>query len=157
MGSASGDTTPCRWSRTPATELFPALSPDGRWLAYGSDESGTFGGLRAAVPRDGVGQVAGLHGRRAQPTWRTPGASCSTSTARTRWSRQRSRRDDFSVGEQRTLFSVQQFPAVGAVPAYSLTPDDQRFLMLREGEAGQQGELVVAENWVQQLAAAGAK
>ena len=63
----------------------------------------------------------------------------------------------FSVGAQRTLFSVQPFAAVGAVPAYWLTADDKRFLVLREGEAGQPGELVVAENWVQQLAAAGAK
>jgi len=26
---------------TPAVELYPALSPDGRWLAYSSNESGT--------------------------------------------------------------------------------------------------------------------
>ena len=63
----------------------------------------------------------------------------------------------FSVGAQRTLFSVQPFAAVGAVPAYWATPDDKKFLVLREGEAGQPGELVVAENWVQQLASAGTK
>jgi len=39
------------------------------------------------------------------------------------------------------------------VPAYWLTPDDKRFLVLREGAAGQPGELVVAENWQQQLRA----
>jgi Tol biopolymer transport system component len=27
--------------RTPANELFPRFSPDGRWIAYRSDESGT--------------------------------------------------------------------------------------------------------------------
>ena len=63
----------------------------------------------------------------------------------------------FSVGAQRVLFSVQQFASTGPVPAYSLSPDNQRFLALREGEAGQPGELVVAENWVQQLAGAGGK
>ena len=59
------------------------------------------------------------------------------------------------MGTQRSLFSVQQFAAVGSVPAYWPAPDDKRFLVLREGEAGQPGELVVAENWVQQLAEGG--
>ena len=45
------------------------------------------------------------------------------------------------------------FAGVGSVPSFWLSPDDKRFLMLREGEAGQPGELIVAENWVQQLKA----
>ena len=32
-----------------------------------------------------------------------------------------------------------------------MSPDDKRFLMVREGEASQQSELIVAENWLQQL------
>ena len=31
-----------RFQRTPFTELYPAFSPDGRWLAYSSNETGTF-------------------------------------------------------------------------------------------------------------------
>ncbi len=58
----------------------------------------------------------------------------------------------FSVGRQRTLFSTTQLTTNGPVPSYSLSPDDKRFLVLREGEAGQPGELVVAENWTRQLA-----
>ena len=27
--------------QTPANEVFPSFSPDGRWMAYSSDESGT--------------------------------------------------------------------------------------------------------------------
>ena len=57
----------------------------------------------------------------------------------------------FSVGKQRILFSVAQFARGGPVPSYSLSPDDKRFLMVREGEAGQQSELIVAENWLEQL------
>ena len=60
----------------------------------------------------------------------------------------------FSVGKQRTLFSMAQFTQGGPVPSYSLSPDDKRFVVLREGEAGQPGELVVAENWARQLAGA---
>jgi hypothetical protein len=32
-----------------------------------------------------------------------------------------------------------------------LSPDDQRFLMVREGDNSQQSELIVAENWLQVL------
>jgi hypothetical protein len=45
----------------------------------------------------------------------------------------------------------------GPVPSYSLSPDNKRFLVLREGEAGQPGELIVAENWLQQLKGQAAK
>jgi Tol biopolymer transport system component len=36
----SGDTTPVPLVASDFTELHPAVSPDGRWLAYTSDESG---------------------------------------------------------------------------------------------------------------------
>jgi Tol biopolymer transport system component len=37
-----GDRTPTPYLRTPFNEQFAAISPDGRWLAYSSDESGRF-------------------------------------------------------------------------------------------------------------------
>ena len=57
----------------------------------------------------------------------------------------------FSVGKQRTLFSASQFSRPGPLPSFSLTPDSKRFLMVREGEATQQSELIVAENWLEGL------
>ncbi len=63
----------------------------------------------------------------------------------------------FSVGRQRALFPVAPFSRPGSVPSFSLSPDDKRFLMLREGESGQPGELILAENWLQQLGAAQGK
>jgi hypothetical protein len=57
----------------------------------------------------------------------------------------------FSVGRQKVLFSVALLSRPGPVPSFSLSPDDQRFLMVREGETAQQSELVLAENWMQGL------
>jgi serine/threonine-protein kinase len=57
----------------------------------------------------------------------------------------------FGVGRQRSLFSVTELYRPGPIPMYSVSPDGQRFLMVRESEASQQSELVVAENWLQQL------
>lgn len=36
----SGDTVPVAVAATPFTELHPAIAPDGRWVAYTSNESG---------------------------------------------------------------------------------------------------------------------
>ena len=57
----------------------------------------------------------------------------------------------FSVGRQRTLFPASDFTRPGPVPSFSIGPDDKRFLMVREGEASQQSELIVAENWLEAL------
>jgi hypothetical protein len=94
----------------------------------------------------------------SQPTWSSTGRELLYVNGRTEMvSAQISPGPTFSVGAQRVLFSAVPYSNVGAVPAFWLSPDDKRFLVLREGEAGQPGELVVAENWVQQLAAAGTK
>ena len=57
----------------------------------------------------------------------------------------------FSVGEQHSLFSMAPFVRAGSIQSYALSPDDRRFVMIREGDASQQGELVFAENWLQEL------
>jgi hypothetical protein len=57
----------------------------------------------------------------------------------------------FSVGEQRVLMSVAPFAGGGGVHAYSLSPDDRRFVAMREAEATQQSELVLAEHWLQKV------
>ena len=56
----------------------------------------------------------------------------------------------FSVGEQRRLFSFAPFVRAGS-SVVRRSPDDHRFLMVREGDASQQSELVLAEHWAQEL------
>jgi serine/threonine-protein kinase len=41
LAPVRGDSAPAPYVRTPFTEDFAAFSPDGRWLAYSSDETGT--------------------------------------------------------------------------------------------------------------------
>jgi serine/threonine-protein kinase len=158
LGLRLGDSVPVPLVATQATELYPALSPDGRWLAYSSDESGAFEVYVRPFPETAGAkwQVSTAGG--SQPMWSSTGRELLYVNGKNEMvSAQIPPGATFSVGAQRTLFSVQPFVAVGAVPAFWLSPDDKRFLVLREGEAGQPGELVVAENWVQQLAGAGAR
>ncbi|MGN6392550.1 MAG: protein kinase domain-containing protein, partial [Gemmatimonadales bacterium] len=157
-GLRLGDSVPVPLVATPATELYPAISPDGRWLAYSSDESGTPEIYVRPFPETSGAkwQVSTAGG--SQPTWSSTGRELFYVSGKNEMiSAEIPQGPTFSVGTQRSLFSVQTFSGVGAVPAFWLTPDDKRFLLLREGDAAQPGELVVAENWVQQLAAQAGK
>jgi eukaryotic-like serine/threonine-protein kinase len=55
-----GDTTPRMIVEEPGAQIVPALSPDGRWLAYMSDETGVMQVYRASLPRHPGGQEAGI-------------------------------------------------------------------------------------------------
>jgi WD40-like Beta Propeller Repeat len=58
--------------KRPADERAPSLSPDGRWLVYGSDESGTFQVYVRAFPdKGGKWQIS--NGGGAYPTWSRTG------------------------------------------------------------------------------------
>jgi Tol biopolymer transport system component/tRNA A-37 threonylcarbamoyl transferase component Bud32 len=158
LGLRVGDSVPVPLVATPATELFPALSPDGHWLAYSSDESGAAEIYVRPFPETAAAkwQVSTAGG--TQPVWSSTGRELLYVNGKTEMvSAEIQPGTTFAVGAQRILFSAQQFAATGPVPGYSLSPDNKQFMALREGEAGQPGELVVAENWVQQLAGAGAK
>ena len=48
----TGDRQPYPYLRTEASENWAAFSPDGKWVAFSSTESGTDRGLRLAVPVD---------------------------------------------------------------------------------------------------------
>ncbi len=89
-----GDRTPSVFLKTPFREVWGAFSPDGRWVAYQSNESGRPEiYVRPFVPPgcgghgrgSGWGTVAGVHGGRHPSRSGGPTArSCTTSTRRAR-------------------------------------------------------------------------
>ena len=77
-----GDQTPSLFLRTPAREAYGAFSPDGRWVAYHSNESGRQEVyVRPFVPPGQGGADAGAPGGRVQvsttggvfPLWKPDG------------------------------------------------------------------------------------
>jgi Tol biopolymer transport system component len=78
----AGDRTPSVFLKTPFTELWGAFSPDGRWVAYQSNESGRMEiYVRPFVPPGAAGTAAGATGGQWQvstaggtfPVWRPDG------------------------------------------------------------------------------------
>ena len=153
FGHKTGDTTLVPLVASPATEMFPALSPDGRWLAYSSNESGTSEIYVRPFPETATAkwQVSTAGG--TEPIWAATGHELFYINGKSQMVSAEIRlAPAFSVGEQHTLFSTASYVRAGS-HSYAVVPDDRRFLMVREGDATQQGDLVLAENWFQELKA----
>ena len=152
MGLRTGDTALVPLVATPAQEFHPALSPDGRWLAYNSNESGVPEVYVRPFPETATAkwQVSTAGGR--EPAWARSGRELFYLNGRAEMvAAEVQTGTTFSVGKQRVLFPASDFARPGPVPSFWVSPDDKRFLMVREGEASQQSELIVAENWLEGL------
>jgi Tol biopolymer transport system component len=58
----------------------------------------------------------------------------------------------FASGKPRMLFEGQYSPAPGTTPNYDVSPDGQRFLMIKPSEAGEAPtQINVVLNWFEEL------
>lgn len=64
----AGGEAPTPFLRTPSNEMHPQLSPDGRWIAYTSDETGTWEVYVQSFPTPGAKQAISVGGG-AEPQW----------------------------------------------------------------------------------------
>jgi serine/threonine-protein kinase len=117
--------------RTSSLESFPRFSPDGKWIAYMSDESG-----RREIyvrPYPGAGgkvQVSTAGGVR--PSWHPNGRELFYQL-RNRWyAAEVAPSTPFRVGKPRLLFEGPYISAPGF--SWALGPDGERFLVLENPE-----------------------
>ncbi len=151
-----GDTARITVSAGPADEYMPALSPDGRWIAYVSLESGREEVYVRPFPEVGQArwQVSPAGG--TSPVWAhssrelfylAPGDSLmAVSVAGT---------SDFQVTGRRALFSTRPFVYQPWHQAFGVRPGDRTFIMLqRTSEAGPDTRrLTVVLNWFTEIEA----
>ena len=58
----------------------------------------------------------------------------------------------FAAGQQEVLFSMSDYLTSNGNPMYDVSPDDQRFVMLRIGDTETAAaELILVENWAEEL------
>jgi len=137
-------------------EFGATLSPDGRWLAYVSDESNRAEVYVRPFPDAGTSrwQVSKVGGR--EPLWGHSGreifyvngdgamVAAQVTTAPT-----------FRVDGEESLFSVgNDYRRENVHRAYDVAQDDQRFLMLRIVESDDpesQSDLILVKNWFTEL------
>jgi hypothetical protein len=151
-GLRQGDTAAIPLVASAATNMFPALSPDERWLAYASDESGTMEIYVRPFPETSSARWQVSTSGGAEPVWGRSGRQLYYINAKNELVAADIRPGaTFAVGEQRVLFSFAPFLRLGAIPSYAVSADDRRFMVLREGESSQESELIVAMHWMDRL------
>jgi serine/threonine-protein kinase len=133
-------------------ERAPALSPDGRWLAYESDETGrTEVYIRSFPDPDQLKQAVSTGGGTA-PVWgRTGRELFFVNGAREMVAVDITLGDEFRLGDRTSLFQIPSTIMLTDLDFYShydVDVDDQRFLMLRSVSSGSSASVVLVVNWL---------
>jgi dipeptidyl aminopeptidase/acylaminoacyl peptidase len=137
---------------TEFSEYAPSISPDGKYMAYVSNQSGRYEVWVCTFP-DGQERWQISNAGGSEPGWSRSGqelfyvseghlVSAAVTTAA-----------GFQVSPAQRLFPAGQFVLYGIFNRnYDVMPDDRRFLMIRRDEE-QSTRLVAVFNWRSQLAA----
>jgi Tol biopolymer transport system component len=137
--------------KTPSNEAAPRFSPDGRWLAYASDESGRYEVYVQPYPGPGGKWQISTEGGK-EPVWNRNGRELFYRSGNKMMAVDIATRPSFAVGKARMLFEGQYLPTRQTIPNYDVSPDGQRFLMVKKIEQEQTAtQIVVIQNWFEEL------
>ena len=137
--------------QTPFEEIEPTLSPDGRWLAYTSNESGRWEVYVRPFPNTQTAKWQVSTNGGGDPLWAHSGRELFYSSASNfATAVQVIPGISFVTGKRAELFNVSNYG--GGPTSWALTPDDSRFVMIRAGAGGgQNSQLTVVENFLPEL------
>ncbi len=147
-------------------ERTPALSPDGRYLAYTSNESGRFEVFVRPYPNADGGKWQVSRDGGEEPKWSHSGRELFyRNGSRELVAANVTLGATFVLGEQRALFSTAGYVRSSTNVRYDVAPDDRRFLFLRfvgtgAGSGGASSDpltVVKVDNWLTELKAGGAR
>jgi len=147
-----GDRKAQPFLQTPAFEDAPQLSPDGRWMAYASDEAGRREIYMQPYPGPGGKWQISTEGG-SEPVWNPKGKELFYRVGDKMMVVDISTQPSFAAGKPRQLFEGHYMSNVLARPNYDVSPDGQRFLMLKAVEQGQVAptQINVVLNWTEEL------
>ncbi|HEY1678932.1 MAG TPA: protein kinase [Candidatus Sulfotelmatobacter sp.] len=147
-----GDRKPFAYVSGPGDQLYAQFSPDGKWVAYTSTETGAAEIYVVPFPPTGSKWQISTNGG-AYPRWRgdgkaifylLPGSSTVTET------QVNGGTQNLEVGESHSLFDAGNMSPNIASSQYVVTSDGQRFIVVTTGDEGSL-PLTVVQNWTSQL------
>jgi serine/threonine protein kinase len=143
--------------QTPVDERYPVFSPDGRWLAYASAESGTFQiYVRAYPDKGGKWQISNTGG--TYPTWSRSGHQLffETLDQHIMAAAYRALGDSFEADKPRLWSEKPIGGGVNNLKNIDLAPDGKRIAALMpateaKGAPETQNQVVFLENFIDEL------
>ena len=136
-------------------DAAPAISPDGGWIAYHSDETGQNEVYAQRFPGLGGKQIISTDGG-VQPLWSPDGQELFYRGSRGMMAVLVETDPVFRPGDPEVLFEQQYyFDRFRARRTYDLAPDG-RFLMVKESAAatdaeGPTAQIILVQNWFEEL------
>ena len=146
----SGDHKPIPLLRTPFREMSPVFSPDSRWLAYSSDETGRNEVYVRPFPNEGGRWKISTDGG-VQPRWSGNGRELFYRNGTKMLAVDMDTRNGFAASQPRLLFEGAYRMNVNLVAAYDVTADGQRFVMQRSRQDAGGDQIHVVLNWSEEV------
>jgi serine/threonine-protein kinase len=151
--SLDGEKTLRTLVQTPFNETAAALSPDGRWLAYHSNESGPFQIYVRPYPKveQGRWQVSTDGG--TAPLWSPDGRELFyVATDGHLMAVPVTLSSSFTWGKAAQLFDTRPYNVSEQGRNYDVSHDGQRFVVVKN-PSGSDSRLQVVENWIEEVKA----
>ena len=142
----TGDRKPVPFLKTEFNELYGRFSPDGRWIAYRSNESGMYEIYVAPFPGPGGKRQISTAGG-GFPRWRRDGTEIFYVALDNKLmvAAVNGKGSSFEVGAVKPLFDMHVFS--GLRYPYDVTADGQRFLVNTAPGRASSAPITVVVNW----------
>jgi eukaryotic-like serine/threonine-protein kinase len=143
-----GDRKPYVFLQTPFTEVGGRFSPNGRWIAYNSNESGTSQVYVRPFLASGGQRMVSTNGG-SLPKWRADGKELFYLGADRKLMAVDVNEGDSTItfGSPKPLFETRAVPAAPGSSLYAPSRDGQRFLLITPVEESSPSPLTVVVNW----------
>ena len=141
---------PTRYTQTDAFEWWGTFSPDGRYVAYCSDESGRFEVYVRPFP-DGPGKEQVSINGGTQARWSRDGKELFYVEDDTLIAVKVATQPEFSMGAAARLFSSPNLVRPWPVPSYDVDLDGKRFVMIERVGDPKPPVIRVVENWFEEF------
>ena len=144
-----GEKKPGAFLVTPFPEARGRLSPDGRWMAYQSNESGTTEVYVQPFPVSA--ERAGKHlisnGGGLEPLWRRDGKELFFLSGRSIMAVDIDAATVFTASTPKRLFEANVHGVNGGGYRWAVAADGKRFLLKTSGDGGAQEPITLVLNW----------
>jgi serine/threonine-protein kinase len=143
--SLKGDTT-VRTIATGEIETQPRVSPDGRWIAFVSGESGSEQVVVQPFPGPGARVQVSSNGG-AEPVWSRDGRRLFYRANKKFMAATVTTAPAFAVRSRDVLFDDTFVPAAAPHANYDVSLDGKRLLVIEAVEGAEDAQMIIVVNW----------